>query len=235
MESSSDLPHYYDVPLANLDPMYHVRQADGWQQAGSIPSARELLEIVDSSRLCAHHQILTRCPTCQVPGDQEHTNDPNAASASRAKHRETGFEKDADQKFKCPETGCHRSYTRSNKLKVHISSYHWGHKPAACEYCSQKFANATDLRRHNLVHLVGVVPHQCPDCKASFKRRDYLLEHRDKHCKARKAATKPRHASRDAVSTGGPSKTKDHPQSRNDTLTSADDEEKFEEQYDLRS
>jgi hypothetical protein len=96
------------------------------------------------------------------------------------------------QRFRCPEDGCNKSYTRSNKLKCHISCAHRREKPFRCIRidCSMWFSNKADCQRHEKTHRLGISPPSrvpCEKCGKTFTRRDYLLDHQRKRCAALKS------------------------------------------------
>lgn len=73
---------------------------------------------------------------------------------------------------------CQKPFTRKHNLVVHLRQ-HNNYRPFLCEICSHGFRNASDLRRHRLVH--GDKNYECPMCQRRFKRSTDVKSHMRTH------------------------------------------------------
>lgn len=77
------------------------------------------------------------------------------------------------KQHECPY--CHRFFTQSTHLEVHIRS-HIGYKPFQCEYCGKRFTQGGNLRTHQRLHT-GEKPYECELCGKRFSRKGNLAAH----------------------------------------------------------
>ena len=78
---------------------------------------------------------------------------------------------------KCVDVLCGKAFVSPSKLQQHIDAVHLGLKPHACSHCEATFAQAGDLKRHmSSVHL-GLKPHACSQCEATFTEAGSLRKH----------------------------------------------------------
>lgn len=74
---------------------------------------------------------------------------------------------------------CHKSFTQSTHLEVHIRS-HIGLKPFQCSHCGKKFTQGGNLRTHLRLHT-GEKPYSCTVCGKLFSRKGNLAAHKLTH------------------------------------------------------
>jgi len=70
---------------------------------------------------------------------------------------------------------CNREFTQASNLRRH-DLIHTGERPFDCETCNKKFSRLSDLRRHSLVHT-GERPFLCMVCKEGFSQASVLQRH----------------------------------------------------------
>lgn len=73
---------------------------------------------------------------------------------------------------------CPKKFRAKEALDLHVRM-HTGEKPFPCRYppCERRFAHATDRARHERSLHMGLKPHRCESCGASFSRRRELVIH----------------------------------------------------------
>ena len=83
--------------------------------------------------------------------------------------------------MKCGEPGCSHAAPSLYELQVHMR-YHTRTKPYVCPDCVAQFSTASELRRHQRVHLASPL-YQCsfPNCAFSTNRADSLGLHEKTH------------------------------------------------------
>ncbi|KAI8893292.1 hypothetical protein BC833DRAFT_608846, partial [Globomyces pollinis-pini] len=82
-----------------------------------------------------------------------------------------------NKKFKCPEQGCDKAFTRKYNLSAHLRC-HRSEKPYSCTQCPLNFARKHDLSRHiKSIHELKKSFGPCATCGAYFTRSDALARH----------------------------------------------------------
>ncbi|XP_066466822.1 zinc finger protein Gfi-1b isoform X2 [Tiliqua scincoides] len=71
---------------------------------------------------------------------------------------------------------CHKIFSTSHGLEVHVRRSHSGTRPFACEVCGKTFGHAVSLEQHTNVHSQEK-SFECKMCGKSFKRSSTLSTH----------------------------------------------------------
>ncbi|GAB0093483.1 hypothetical protein DMENIID0001_086280 [Sergentomyia squamirostris] len=75
---------------------------------------------------------------------------------------------------------CHKNYSSSQALKIHIENTHKGVKKFICEICDQRFTQKHSLQSHLMRHT-NEKPFSCDVCGKLFRRKQVLQMHMNCH------------------------------------------------------
>jgi RNase P subunit RPR2 len=84
--------------------------------------------------------------------------------------------------YRCPEIGCHKTFSRPSRLQTHILS-HTGDRPFKCDLCDKSFTRNAHLKRHVQVNHEKAKPNipssevSCQICNANFANKYSLKKH----------------------------------------------------------
>ena len=105
-------------------------------------------------------------------GDKKHHHIPNLTR----KHHHP--EPTPDHPYQC-ET-CDMLFKSLELLSDHQKTLHDNNRQFACRYCSKRFNDKYNMRKHVLIH-VGEKRHKCQFCDKAFLRKDHLRSHLQTH------------------------------------------------------
>ncbi|KAH6923499.1 hypothetical protein HPB50_001961 [Hyalomma asiaticum] len=74
---------------------------------------------------------------------------------------------------------CNRSFLRKNARTSHVRIH--ARSGYECTDCGRRFSNSSHLSRHRRVHLDASEMFVCPECWASFARKDVMQRHMLSH------------------------------------------------------
>lgn len=81
--------------------------------------------------------------------------------------------------FDCPGSGCESKFDSYSELISHLKVNHDSSTPFKCADCELKFSQASDLRKHVVVHLQK--RHNCQHCNLTFQQLTSLHKHVKRH------------------------------------------------------
>ena len=79
------------------------------------------------------------------------------------------------QIFKC--NVCNKGFTKTQSLKIHLSTVHMGEKNYKCKICGKDFPKSTALKRHDDTVHKGLKPYKCDFCTVSYGQSGDLKRH----------------------------------------------------------
>jgi len=105
-------------------------------------------------------------------GDKKHHHIPNLTR----KHHHP--EPTPDHPYQCEI--CDMLFKSIELLSDHQKTLHDNNRQFACRYCSKRFNDKYNMRKHVLIH-VGEKRHKCQFCDKAFLRKDHLRSHLQTH------------------------------------------------------
>jgi KRAB domain-containing zinc finger protein len=111
-------------------------------------------------------------PIKQYTGEKKSRDIPNV---SRKHHHP---EPTPEYPYQC-ET-CDMLFKSIELLTDHQKTLHDNNRQFACRYCSKRFNDKYNMRKHVLIH-VGEKRHKCQFCDKAFLRKDHLRSHLQTH------------------------------------------------------
>ncbi|XP_062896332.1 zinc finger protein 384a [Mobula hypostoma] len=95
-----------------------------------------------------------------------------------------------DRPYKCAQPGCEKSFTQLSNLQSHRRQ-HNKDKPFKCPHCHRAYTDSPSLQVHLATHTVKhIKAYACNSCRKSYTSETYLMKHMRKH-KAPEQATDP--------------------------------------------
>ena len=123
-----------------------------------------------------HHESDTplKKPAVNEKPIREKTKDPSRSRPHKHQHPEPTPE----FPYQCDT--CDMLFKTIDLMSDHQTSVHHNNRQFACRYCSKKFNDKYNMRKHVLIH-VGEKRHKCQFCDKAFLRKDHLRSHLQTH------------------------------------------------------
>jgi len=154
----------YGAPLTNFtEPRYVSESASYEAEAGSLSSDATSTE-----------------------SDEEDELSSEAANKHQSGAPGYWSLRESEKPFKCPHSGCSKSFSQKRNLKQHIK-YHFDREfKCNVDGCDKAFVRRSDLKKHLSVHTIDR-PYVCsfPGCDKRFKQKGNLKKHTEVHSAAR--------------------------------------------------
>lgn len=93
-------------------------------------------------------------------------------------HKHQHPEPTPDFPYQCDT--CDMLFKTIELLTDHQTTVHHNNRQFACRYCSKRFNDKYNMRKHVLIH-VGEKRHRCQFCDKAFLRKDHLRSHLQTH------------------------------------------------------
>lgn len=103
---------------------------------------------------------------------------PKQDLTTRASYKHQHPEPTPEFPYQC-ET-CDMLFKTMELLVDHQTAVHDNNRQFACRYCSKRFNDKYNMRKHVLIH-VGEKRHKCQFCEKAFLRKDHLRSHLQTH------------------------------------------------------
>jgi len=103
---------------------------------------------------------------------------PRVKSTKLVGNKHQHPEPNAEFPYQC-ET-CDMLFKSIDHLSEHQKSVHDNNRQFTCRFCSKKFNDKYNMRKHVLIH-VGERRHKCQYCDKAFLRKDHLRSHLQTH------------------------------------------------------
>ncbi|XP_067884319.1 zinc finger protein 384-like isoform X2 [Heterodontus francisci] len=86
-----------------------------------------------------------------------------------------------DRPYKCAQPGCDKSFTQLSNLQSHRRQ-HNKDKPYKCPHCHRAYTDSPSLQVHLATHTVKhMKAYACNSCRKSYTSETYLMKHMRKH------------------------------------------------------
>ncbi|XP_072334788.1 uncharacterized protein [Scyliorhinus torazame] len=86
-----------------------------------------------------------------------------------------------DRPYKCVQPGCDKSFTQLSNLQSHRRQ-HNKDKPFKCQHCHRAYTDSPSLQVHLATHTVKhIKAYACNSCRKSYTSETYLMKHMRKH------------------------------------------------------